>query len=121
MTLRYDTSISEYGMSVLKISYPGCEVIELDLSDLFKDLSHFTTLYDPINEYLATIPEYLQRQIYDIYYRLYVNDYKNNFEDPTVLTKMEVKIKQVTEILGYQNFKIWTRQQSDRIIYPDTI
>lgn len=121
MTLRYDTCVSEYGINVLKISYPGREVIELDLTDIFKDINHLETLYDPINEYLLTLHESVQKEIYDIYYRLYINDYKNNFDDPSVLHKLEVKIKQVTELFGYENFKIWTRQQTDRIIYPDTI
>lgn len=121
MALRYDTCVSEYGINVLKISYPGCEVIELDLTDIFKDLTHLETLYDPINEYLTTLQDHVQKQIYDVYYKIYINDYKNNFDDPAVLHKLEIKIKQVTELFGYENFKIWTRQQSDRIIYPDNI
>lgn len=121
MTLRYDASISEFGIVVLKISYPACETIELELTDLLKDLANIDTLYEPINEYLVTLSPIVQKQIYDVYYRLYVNDYKNNFDDPVVVTKIEVKIKQVTELLGYENFKIWLHQQTDRIIYPEGI
>lgn len=124
LQLRYETSVSEFGISVLKVSYPACETIELDLTDLFKDTTHFETLYEPVNDYVATLPAFIQRQIYDVFYRLYVNDYKNNFDDPVVLTKMEVKIKQVSELLGYENFKIWVRQNSDGdkgIIYPEVI
>ena len=121
MPLHYETSVSEYGINVLKVSYDGYETIELDLTDLFKDLSHFQTLYDPINEYVAQLPDQHQKAIYDVFFDLYAGDYKNNFEDPQVLAKLETNIQEVSTILGYNNFKAWTRAQENRIIYPDNI
>ena len=119
--LRYDTCVSEFGINNLNISYPNCETIELDVTDIFKDMSHFDTLYDPINEYVATLSDRDQKQIYDVFFKLYNSDDRNSFDDQATLNRMEVKIKQVVEAFGYENFRIWNRHQSGKIIYPENI
>lgn len=119
--LNYQTGVSDYGVNVLKVNYDGHETIELDLTDLFKDLTHFETLFDPINEYISLLDQGKQKAIYDVFFDLYAGDYKNNFEDPQVLAKLETNIQEVTSILNYDKFKAWVRDQSHRIIYPDNI
>lgn len=121
MYLRYNVEISEFGLAVLKITYPNCETIELDLTHFYKDTSNVTTLYDKINDYVATLPEATQKQIYDVFFKLYSSDYKASYADKEVIVKLEVKIRQVTELLSYNNFKIWLGHQEANLIYPDNI
>ena len=119
--LNYKIGTSEFGVTVLNVSYPGCETMELGLSDLFKDQGHLDTLFDKINEYVVTLSPHVQKEVYSIFHKVYAQDYKSHFEDPTVIGKLEVKIKQLTELLNYENFKFWIGQRQDQIIYPDVI
>lgn len=121
MSLRYDTCVSEYGINLLKVSYPNCETIELEVTDIFKGMAYFDTLYDPVNEYVAMLPDASQKEMYDIFYSLYVSDDKNNFDDQVILNKMEVKIKRVVELFNYEEFRIWNRHQSVKMFYPENI
>lgn len=119
--LSYKIGLSEFQVTVLQISFPGCETIELDLTDFYKDTNHLETLYDKVNDYVKILPEHTQREIYNIFHKVYVQDYKSRFEDPAIIEKMEVKIKQLAELLEYDNFKLWLNHRSSEIIYPDVI
>lgn len=121
MSLNYQVELTESGLYVLKITYPDSETIELDINDLYKDKSNILTLFDPINEYISTLPEANQKTIYEVFYKLYSHDYKKEFEDIEVVVKLENNIAKVSELLDYDNFKIWLNNNQDRIIYPDNI
>lgn len=121
MGLQYEISVSEYGINILKVSHEGCETIELDLTDMFKDLTHSKTLYDMLNEYVAMQNASVQMRLYDLFYDIYANDYKNNFEDVATLRRIESMIAEASEILNYDAFKAWVQTQTHRIIYPDII
>jgi hypothetical protein len=121
VNLRYTISRSAQGFRMLEISFQDQPVIELDVSELIKENPQLLSLYDSVNEYVDTLPVRTQEEIYQTFYKLYFGDYRNSFEDPETVTKLELKIAKVTELLNYNNFKIWMNQQSHRIGYPDNI
>lgn len=119
--LKYIVTTSEYGLNVLQIHFDGHEQIELDLTDFYKDQSNLTTLYDQINEYVATLPMYTQKEIYDVFYKIYSNEYKQNYGDINYVVKLENKIAKVSELLNYNNFKIWMSHKESKMIIPENI
>lgn len=121
MKLNYKVNVSEYGLNVLKVSHPDVETIDIDMTDFFKDQSHIATLFDSINEYIATLQPETQRRVYDVFYKLYATDYKVDFNQKEVVDKLENRIALVTDLLDYENFKVWMHEHSHRIIFPDNI
>lgn len=120
--LSYKIGISDYGSNVLRVGFTGCDVIELDLSDLYKDLTNISTIYDQINEYVNTLPEYVQREIYDIFYKVYSRHSSGiSYKDANNIIKLENNIAKVSELLNYQNFKMWLRHKESYMIIPDNI
>lgn len=119
--LRYAIAKSEYGINTLQISYPERPTIELDVSELFKDNTNLFTLFDSINAYIETLPIGTQEEVYNTFYKLYSGEHKNSFDNQETVTKLEVKLAKVTELLNYENFKIWINHKSDKIVYPDNI
>ena len=121
MGLKYEVAVSEYRLNVLRISYDDCEVIELDLADFYKDQSDMFNLYNQINEYVATLPEYIQKEIYDVFYKVYSQDYRQNYADVNYIIKLENKIAKVSELLNYNNFKMWMSYKESQMIIPENI
>lgn len=121
MSLKFVTTISEYGSHVLRVTYTDCEDLDLDLKDLFKDLSNFDTLYEYINEYLVTLPLASQKAIYDVFYSVYDSDDKNSFDNQLILNKMEGKIAEVVELLNYKALRLWNESNTERLYFPDNI
>lgn len=121
MSLNYQIDANEYGLHVLRVSYPECETIEIDLTDFYKDLNHIGTLYESINTYVATLQPETQKRVYDVFYKLYATDYKVDFSRREVVDKLENRIALVTDLLDYDNFKVWMHNHSSRIIFPETI
>lgn len=119
--LRYTISKSEYGFNILQVSFPERPTIELDVSELFKDNTNLLTLFDSINAYIETLPLGTQEEVYNTFYKLYSGEYKNSFSSQETITKLELKLAKVTELLNYENFKIWINHRSDAIVYPDNI
>ena len=94
--LSYQIGVSEYGLNILQVGYTGQETIELDLTDFYKDQTFLPTLYTQINEYVVTLPDFVQREIYDIFFKVYSNDYKQNYSDITYVKKLENNIARVS-------------------------
>ena len=118
--LSYQITSNEYGLNVLLVKY-GEEVCELDLTDFYKDQSNILNLYDQINEYVATLPLYTQKEIYEVYYKVYTNEYKQNYNDVNYIIKLENKIAKVSELLNYNNFKMWLAHKESMMIIPENI
>lgn len=121
MTLRYSIIKSEYGVNILQVSFKDLPTMDYEIVEIFKDSSNFDTLFDPINGYVQNLPIETQEEIYNTFFKLYSGDYKSTFDNPETVTKIELKLAKVTELLNYENFKIWINHQSDRLIYPDNI
>lgn len=121
MSLTYTIGTSEYGLNILLINYGNEPEIELDLTDIYKDQSFLPNLYVQINEYVATLPDYTQKEIYDIFYKVYSNDYKQNYNDINYVNKLENKIARVSELLNYNNFKLWLSHKESQMIIPENI
>lgn len=119
--LNYNLCTSEYGTHVLEISFTGQETFSLELTDIYKDQSHIFTLYQQINEYVATLPVHVQKEIYDVFFKVYVNDYKQNYSDPNFIVKLEHNIAKVSELLNYNNFKIWIARKESEMIIPESV
>ncbi len=119
--MTYKIEPSEYGLNVLKVGFTDHEQIELDLTDFYKDQSNILNLYDQINEYVATLPIYTQKEIYDVFYKVYTNEYKQNYNDVNFIIKLENKIAKVSELLNYNNFKMWLAHKESQMIIPDNI
>jgi len=123
--LQYKIGLSEYGLNVLQVMFTGQETIELDLTDFYKDQnkdpSLLHNLYVQINDYVATLPQHTQRDIYDVFYKVYNNDYKQNYSDINYVIKLENNIAKVSELLNYNNFKLWFSRISHGIPIPDTV
>lgn len=123
--LQYKIGLSEYGLNVLQVLHAGQETIEIDLTDFYKDQnkdqSLLQNLYIQINEYVATLPAHVQRDIYDVFYKVYNNDYKQNYSDQAYVVKLENNIAKVSELLNYNNFKIWIGRMGDQMLIPDTV
>ena len=121
MGLSYEIGTSEYGLTVLHICYDKEPEIELDLTDFYKDQTYLHNLYTQINEYIATLPEYTQKEIYDVFYTVYSNGYRQNFSDINYIIKLENKIAKVSQLLNYENFKIWISRKENEMIIPENI
>lgn len=121
MPLKYAIETSEHGLNVLHITFTGHETIEIELTDFFKDLTYAATLYDQINGYVASLPTNSQLHIYEVFYKLYSTEHQVDFEDQGVVEALENRIAHATDLLNYENFKIWLRHRSDTIIFPDNI
>lgn len=119
--LQYKTGSSEYGLDVLKISFTDQETIEIDLTDFYKDQTFLHNLYSHINEYVSTLPIHTQKEIYDVFYKVNNGDYKQNFSDINYVVKLENNIAKVSELLNYNNFKLWMSHKENEIFIPDTI
>lgn len=123
--LEYRIGLSEYGLNVLQVTYSGQETIEIDLTDFYKDQnkeqSLLQNLYVQINEYVKLLPPHIQREIYDVFYKVYNNDYKQNYSDQAYVIKLENNIAKVSELLNYNNFKIWIADKEGEMIIPENI
>lgn len=123
--LQYKIGLSEYGLNVLQVSHAGQETIEIDLTDFYKeqnkDPSTLQNLYTQINEYVATLPAHVQREIYDVFYKVYNNDYKQNYSDQNYVVKLENNIAKVSELLNYNNFKIWIARTEGQMLIPENV
>jgi len=119
--LNFNIGLSEFGLYILEVRYNDESPIEIDLNDLYKDQTYILNLYSQINEYLLTVPDYAQKEIYENIYKIYANDYKNNYADPNYVIKLENKIARVSELLNYNNFKLWLYKKKDEMIIPDNI
>lgn len=119
--LNYKIALSEYGLNVLQVQFQDCETIEIDIVDFYKDQSHLYTLYDSINEYVSTLHINTQKEIYDLFYKVYSHNYKQNYKDSSYILKLENNIAKVCELLNYNNFKIWIAQREDSLIFPENV
>ena len=121
MGLSYTVASNEYGLNVLRITYDDCETIELEFGDFYKDQSDMFNLYNQINEYVQTLPAFIQKEIYDEFYKVYSQEYKQNYADVNYVFKLEHKIAKVSELLNYNNFKMWMAHKESQMIIPDNI
>lgn len=121
MSLQFNIALSEYGLHILEIRYQNETPIEIDLTDIYKDQTFINNLYTQINEYLLTLPDYDQKEIYDNIYKIYANDYKNNYADINYVVKLENKIARVSELMNYNNFKMWIARKEGSMIIPENI
>ena len=119
--LTYEIGVSEFGLNILKVGFTGQETIELDLTDFYKDQTFLPTLYVQINEYVATLPDFVQKEIYDIFFKVFSNDYKQNYADIIYVRKLENNIARVSELLNYENFKMWMCHKEHEMIIPENI
>lgn len=121
MGLNYAVANNDYGLNVLRITFDDCEMIELDLADFYKDQADMFNLYSQINEYVQTLPLYTQKEIYDVFYKVYSQEYRQNYNDVNYIIKLENKIAKVSELLNYQNFKMWMAYKEDQMNIPENI
>lgn len=121
MSLAFNVGSSEYGFNVLRVTYQDHEDIEIELTNFYKDQGQILMLYVQINEYLATLPEYAQKEIYEEISKIYVGNYYQNYHDHNFIIKLENKIAKVSELLNYENFKLWISYREDQIPIPDSI
>lgn len=119
--LQYQIVKNDYGFNLLQVTFGDRAPIELDISEVFKDATHHATLFDSVNQYIDTLPVETQEEIFNTFFKVYAGDYKAVFDSQETVTKLENKIAKITELLNYENFKIWIGHQSDRIVYPDNI
>lgn len=121
MTLRYTLYKTEFGITTLQVSFTDQPSIELEAGELLKDDANKETLFDSINGYVATLPIEIQLEVYNTFLKLYTGEYRTTFSEQETVTKLELKIAKVTELLNYENFKIWINHKSDKLVYPDNI
>ncbi len=119
--LKMNISKSEFSLDVLSVTFQGQNEIEIDLSDFFKDQTYIHNLYTVVNDYIATLPQHSQQEIFDEFYKVYNNDYKQNFNDINYIVKLENKIAKVSELLNYNNFKLWLSHRENEILMPENI
>lgn len=119
--LNYNVSSNEYGLNVLRITFESENEIELEFADFYKDQTDIFSLYNQINEYVHTLPLFVQKEIYDEFYKVYSQEYKHNYSDVNYVFKLENKIAKVSELLNYNNFKIWMAHKEDQMIIPENI
>ena len=120
MSLQYQIVISEFGLNALGVSFDG-EQFEFDLTELYKDTTHLKTLYDKINEYVATLAHERQSAIFEVYRRYVLSELKGSFEEPSSVHQLELMIAEVSTLLDYNAFIAWTHSQSHLILYPDNL
>lgn len=121
MALTYSITTSEFGLKVLHVKFLDYETIELDLNDFYKDQSNISTLYDQINEYVATLSIDTQKAIYDIFYAASASDYRNNFGDSNTIKRIENDLVTVSNYLGFERFKRWIKCKEHLIPFPENI
>lgn len=95
MSLSYAVVPSDFGLNALSVRC-DTEQLEFDLTELYKDQSNLGTLYDKINEYVATLPLNRQKEIFEVFASFTHSNLKGNFDNPQVVQQLEEKIAQVT-------------------------
>lgn len=113
--------VNEYGLNSLKISYSNHETIEIDITSFFNDTSNLSTLYSQINEYLLTVPDVIQKEVYETIYRVCSTDYSQSYTDYEYITKLEIDIDKIAKLLSYEDFKIWMRYREQYMVIPENI
>jgi hypothetical protein len=120
MSLSYAVVPSDFGLNALSVRC-DTEQLEFDLTELYKDQSNLGTLYDKINEYVATLSPDRQKQVFEVFASFTHSNLKGNFDNPQIVQQLEEKIAHAAKVLGYYEFIEWNRTQSSKIIYPDNI
>ncbi|EKD89624.1 MAG: hypothetical protein ACD_33C00026G0004 [uncultured bacterium] len=119
--LRYEVIKTEYGAHTLNVSCNDI-VLEFDLSDFFSDKNYIENLFVYINEYVSTLSVSTQQEIFNTFYKLYINKSENlNFNDQQTIDKLENKIAKVSNLLNFNNFKLWLSWKQDLLYFPDNI
>lgn len=121
--LLFKVETTEFGLKVLKVSYFDSslkESIEVDCLELFKN-NLDNNLFAVINEYVHTLPLYTQKEIFETFSKIYINNYSSNYNDINIVNKIENKIVKVTELLNYENFKMFIKSKEKFIQIPDNI
>ena len=120
MSLTYAVVPSDFGLNALSVQF-GSETLEFDLTELYKDQTNLATLYDKINEYVATLPIERQKKMFDVFASFSHSSMKGSFDNPDVVAALEVKIAEVSDLMNYDQFIAWNRTQSSKILYPDVM
>jgi len=119
--LSYTVISNEYGLNVLSIKYGDESCCEFEFADFYRDQSDVFNLYNQINEYVQTLPLFVQKEIYNEFYKIYSQEHKQNYADEAYVLKLEHKIAKVSELLNYNNFKLWMSHKEDKMIIPENI
>lgn len=119
--LEFKMGLSEFQMKVLQVSFTGQETIEVDLTDFYKDQSYIDNLYLQIDEYVKLLPIEAQKELYDLFYKMYVNDFKSKYTDPAIVNAIERDIARASQLLNYPMFRTWIAQKEAQMIMPESI
>jgi len=121
--LLFKVETTEFGLKILKVSYFDSvikESIEIDCLELFKN-NLDNNLFAIINEYIHTLPLHVQKEIFETFNKVYINNYNTNYNNINIINKIENKIIKVIELLNYENFKIFIKHKEKFIQIPENI
>ncbi len=119
--LSYKIGTSEYGFNCLQVSYEGSGIIEINLTDFYKDENFLSTLYEHVDMYVKCLSPDTQKEIYSIFHDTFLKEASISYGDPAVIREIELKIKRLCELLDYQRWNTWFRQFQDQIPIPETV
>lgn len=123
--LKYLIGSSEYGLTVLQIEFTGQETIELDIANFYKDNQKnpdlLQNLYMHINEYVATLDIESQRELYNVFYKVYSAESKQHMYTHDYVINLENSIARASELLNYSRFKEWIVTKEKFMLMPDKV
>lgn len=119
--LNYKIGTSEYGFNCLQVSFEGSGIIEINLTDFYKDENFLSTLYEHVDMYVKELTPDTQHEIYAIFHDTFLKEASVSYGDPIVIRELELKIKRLCELLDYPRWNAWFRQFQHLIPIPETV
>lgn len=119
--LSYNTGVSEYGFNCLRVAFQGAGIIEVNLTDFYKDENNLDTLYEHVDLYVKGLAPEVQKEIYAIFHDTFLKEHSASYGERAVVKELEQKIKRLCELLDFNRWKTWFRQFQDALLIPESV
>lgn len=119
--LDYRVGPSDSGFNCLWVTMKDVGVIEVNLTDFFKEEHYLSTLYAQADMYVKTLNPATQAEVYSIFHDTFIKEHSQSYGEYRVVKEMEQKVKRLVELMDYERWKIWFRQFKPLLPIPETV
>lgn len=119
--LSYHVGPSDSGFNCLWVTMPDVGVVEVNLTDFYKEEHFLSTLYSQADMYVKTLSPEAQLEVYSIIHDTFIKEHSQSYGEHRVVKELEQKVKRLVELFDYERWKIWFRQFKPLLPIPDTV
>ena len=119
--LDYRVGPSDSGFNCLWVTMKDVGVVEVNLTDFFKEEHYLSTLYAQADMYVKTLNPAAQAEVYSIFHDTFIKEHSQSYGEYRVVKEMEQKVKRLVELMDYERWKIWFRQFKPLLPIPETV